>query len=84
MSQPAHPAVQVVYVQGDHECMFLQELPLHPPVEETPARLQFVKKKALLKVHTMFSLPASHFCFKLYQADVATIPKQQVFVFRLN
>ena len=85
MSQPARPAVQVVvYVQADDECMFLQELPLHPPVDETPARLQFVKKKALLKVHTMFSLPASDVRFKLYQADIATTPKQQVFVFRLN
>ena len=28
----------------------MQTLPLHPPVEETAEVLQFVKKKALLKV----------------------------------
>ena len=30
--------------------VYVQNLPLHPPVEETAALLQFVKKKALLKV----------------------------------
>ena len=38
--------------------MFVQDLPLHPPVEEKPERLQFVKKKALLKVRIGLSIPA--------------------------
>ena len=58
--------------------MFVQDLPLHPPVEEKPERLQFVKKKALLKVHIDLLMPAqSPYLF-------ISVGIQQISIPRLN
>ena len=43
------PAI-VLLARGMTIKRYVQTLPLHPPVEETAEVLQFVKRKALLKV----------------------------------